>query len=72
MIILIRLPRGHCKVGCQGVRHPCEEGQVVLDNTYHDTEARYYVSIDREGQELLDGACNKLEENRAHTKNLKR
>ena len=54
--------RGHYKVGCQGVCHPCEEGQVVLDNTRHDTEARYDNSIDREGQELLDGACNKLEQ----------
>ena len=43
--------RGHYKVGFQGVCHPFEEGQVVLDNMHHDTEARYDLSFDREGQE---------------------
>ena len=54
--------RGHHKAGCQEACHPCEEGQVVLDNKNHDTKARYNLGIDREGHEVLDEACNMLEE----------
>ena len=48
---ILKMIRGHYKVGCQGLCHPCEDGQVVLDNMHHDTEARYDLSFDREGQE---------------------